>query len=266
MRDGSGRRASSVYGAAKAGLIGFTKSLAREEARHGIRVNCISPGLTDTPQFQANLADPEIGKIMRSVEKWIPLKRFGQPEEIAKVVSVLRLKRFKLRHRPGAERQRRFDDDLGRRQGGLRFAGVAARRRIAAPCSKARHEHCRRFPPQVCTPLSGQDGVIDGDVRLTYRELARPRGPCAAGIQALGIKPGDRISIMATIGGSWWLPCWRRSRPERCGATQRHVSPWRALNILAEAGVKLVLTTAKGEKALEALRGSPDFPRPGLLI
>ena len=81
-----GSTGESVYGAAKAGLIGFTKSLAREEARHGIRVNCISPGLTDTPQFQANLADPKIGKIMRSVEKWIPLKRFGLPEEIAKAV------------------------------------------------------------------------------------------------------------------------------------------------------------------------------------
>jgi 2-hydroxycyclohexanecarboxyl-CoA dehydrogenase len=81
-----GSTGESVYGAAKAGLIGFTKTLAREEARHGIRVNCICPGLTDTPQFQANLANPEIGKIMRSVEKWIPLKRFGKPEEIAKVV------------------------------------------------------------------------------------------------------------------------------------------------------------------------------------
>lgn len=81
-----GSTGESVYGAAKAGLIGFTKTLAREEARHGIRVNCICPGLTDTPQFQANLADPKIGKIMRSVEKWIPLKRFGKPEEIAKVV------------------------------------------------------------------------------------------------------------------------------------------------------------------------------------
>jgi 2-hydroxycyclohexanecarboxyl-CoA dehydrogenase len=81
-----GSTGESVYGAAKAGLIGFTKTLAREEARHGIRVNCICPGLTDTPQFQANLADPNIGKIMRSVEKWIPLKRFGRPDEIAKAV------------------------------------------------------------------------------------------------------------------------------------------------------------------------------------
>ena len=81
-----GSTGEAVYGAAKAGLIGFTKSLAREEARHGIRVNCVCPGLTDTPQFQANLADPRIGKIMRSVEKWIPLKRFGKPEEIAKAV------------------------------------------------------------------------------------------------------------------------------------------------------------------------------------
>lgn len=81
-----GSTGEAVYAAAKAGLLGFTKTLAREEARHNIRVNCICPGLTDTPQFQGHLNNPKVGHIIRSVEKWIPLKRFGKPEEIAKAV------------------------------------------------------------------------------------------------------------------------------------------------------------------------------------
>jgi 2-hydroxycyclohexanecarboxyl-CoA dehydrogenase len=79
-----GSTGEAVYGAAKGGLIALTKTLAREHARDNILVNCICPGLTDTPQFQANLADPQIGRIMESVKRSIPLKRFGQPEDIAK--------------------------------------------------------------------------------------------------------------------------------------------------------------------------------------
>ena len=81
-----GSTGEAVYAGAKAALIGFGKTLAREEARNGIRVNIICPGLTNTPQFRANLADEAKGKIMRSVQRWIPLKRFGEPEEIAKAV------------------------------------------------------------------------------------------------------------------------------------------------------------------------------------
>ncbi|MBI4190202.1 MAG: SDR family oxidoreductase [Betaproteobacteria bacterium] len=81
-----GSTGEAVYAAAKAGLLGFTKTLAREEARHNIRVNCICPGLTDTPQLQHNIQDPQIGKIILSVQKWIPLKRFGKAEEIANAV------------------------------------------------------------------------------------------------------------------------------------------------------------------------------------
>lgn len=79
-----GSTGEAVYGAAKGGLIAFTKTLAREHARDNILVNCICPGLTDTPQLQANLADPQIGRIIESVERSIPLKRFGEPEDIAK--------------------------------------------------------------------------------------------------------------------------------------------------------------------------------------
>lgn len=81
-----GSTGEAVYAAAKAGLLGFTKTLAREVARHDIRVNCICPGVTNTPQLQRNLEDPTIGKIVRAIEKKVPLKRFGEPEEIANAV------------------------------------------------------------------------------------------------------------------------------------------------------------------------------------
>jgi len=81
-----GSSGEAVYAAAKAGLLGFTKTLAREVARNNIRVNCICPGVTNTPQLQHNLEDPVIGKIVRAIEKKVPLRRFGEPEEIAKAV------------------------------------------------------------------------------------------------------------------------------------------------------------------------------------
>ena len=74
-----GSTGEAVYGAAKAGLIGFTKSLAREEARHGIRVNCISPGLTDTPQFQANLADPTSARLCAPSRSGFPSSASASP-------------------------------------------------------------------------------------------------------------------------------------------------------------------------------------------
>ena len=46
-----GSTGETIYAGAKGGVIAFTKSLAREMARHAIRVNCICPGPTDTPRF-----------------------------------------------------------------------------------------------------------------------------------------------------------------------------------------------------------------------
>jgi 2-hydroxycyclohexanecarboxyl-CoA dehydrogenase len=76
-----GSLGETVYSAAKGGLIAFTKSLARETARHGIRVNCVCPGPTDTP-LMAAVPD----KIKQALIKAIPLGRLGRPEEIADAV------------------------------------------------------------------------------------------------------------------------------------------------------------------------------------
>ncbi len=70
-----------VYAGAKAGMIGFTKALAREMARHGITVNCVCPGPTDTPLFRRQ---PE--RMQQALERAIPFRRLGRPEEVAGAV------------------------------------------------------------------------------------------------------------------------------------------------------------------------------------
>jgi 2-hydroxycyclohexanecarboxyl-CoA dehydrogenase len=76
-----GSAGETVYAAAKGGLIAFTKSLAREMARHRINVNCVCPGPTDTPLFRS-LAE----RLQEALTRAIPFKRVAMPEEIAEAV------------------------------------------------------------------------------------------------------------------------------------------------------------------------------------
>lgn len=79
-----GQMGQTNYSAAKAGIIGFTKALAQENARKGITVNCIAPGYIDTEMVAAV---PE--KVLASIVAQIPVGRLGKPEEIAKCVAFL---------------------------------------------------------------------------------------------------------------------------------------------------------------------------------
>ncbi|MGD0335842.1 MAG: 3-oxoacyl-[acyl-carrier-protein] reductase [Candidatus Omnitrophota bacterium] len=72
------------YAASKAGIIGFTRSLAREVAKYGIRVNAVAPGFIETDMV-SGLKEPLKDGLM----KHIPLRRFGRPEEVAKAVKFL---------------------------------------------------------------------------------------------------------------------------------------------------------------------------------
>ena len=78
---------NSIYSAMNAGVIAFTKSLAIEVGRDGVRVNCIAPDMADTLQTPADAMlrgrDPEL------IGSWIPLGRFGRPDEYGTVVLFL---------------------------------------------------------------------------------------------------------------------------------------------------------------------------------
>jgi len=76
-----GSSGETTYAAAKGGVIAFTKSLAREVARHSINVNCICPGPTDTPMLASR---PE--KMKEALLRGIPFRRFAKPQEIADAI------------------------------------------------------------------------------------------------------------------------------------------------------------------------------------
>lgn len=80
----SGNAGQTNYAAAKAGLVGFSKSLAREVGSRGITVNVVAPGFIDTDMTRA-LADEQKQALLGS----IPLGRLGGPEEIASAVAFL---------------------------------------------------------------------------------------------------------------------------------------------------------------------------------
>jgi 2-hydroxycyclohexanecarboxyl-CoA dehydrogenase len=86
-----GSQGSSVYSAAKAGVIGFTKAVARESARFGVTCNAIAPGPIDTPLLRA--APEHLGDLgRRLVEGMVgstAMRRIGQPEEVAAAVAFL---------------------------------------------------------------------------------------------------------------------------------------------------------------------------------
>ena len=79
-----GQFGQTNYSAAKAGILGFTKALALEEARKGITVNAIAPGYCDTDMVAAMAPD-----VMKSIVAGIPVGRLGTPADIARAVSFL---------------------------------------------------------------------------------------------------------------------------------------------------------------------------------
>jgi len=76
-----GSMGETVYAGAKGGIIAFSKSLAREMARHKINVNVVCPGPTNTPLFQRQ---PD--RMKDALTKAIPFRRIAEPEEIAEAV------------------------------------------------------------------------------------------------------------------------------------------------------------------------------------
>jgi 2-hydroxycyclohexanecarboxyl-CoA dehydrogenase len=82
-----GSSGEAVYSAAKGGVIAFTKTIAREMARHGINANAVCPGPTDTALFASMGGDNP--KLREALTKAIPLRRLGRPADLANAVAFL---------------------------------------------------------------------------------------------------------------------------------------------------------------------------------
>ena len=82
--DHYGNFGQTNYVATKAAVIGMTKTMAKELARYGVRVNAVAPGFIGTPMVKAM---PE--KVIKMMEEKVPLKRLGEPSEIAAAFAFL---------------------------------------------------------------------------------------------------------------------------------------------------------------------------------
>lgn len=83
----AGSPGEAVYSGAKAGVIGFSKALARELARYQINVNVVCPGATDTPLVRQLMAGEHGERVISGITKIVPFRRMGRPEEIADAVA-----------------------------------------------------------------------------------------------------------------------------------------------------------------------------------
>ncbi len=82
-----GSAGEAAYSAAKGGVISFTKSLARELARHNVTVNCVSPGPTDTPMLRTVMSGDE--DLLQKLVRATPLRRLGTAKDVASAVLFL---------------------------------------------------------------------------------------------------------------------------------------------------------------------------------
>ena len=85
-----GSSLESVYAGAKGGVIAFTKTIAREVAASGVSANTVCPGPTRTPLLEGMAArGPSGEKLVGSLERAIPMRRLGEPEDVAAAVAFL---------------------------------------------------------------------------------------------------------------------------------------------------------------------------------
>ena len=104
-----GNRGQTNYSTAKAGLQGMTKTLAIELGPFNVNVNCVAPGFIATAMTQqtAERMGVPFEQFMEAVSAQVPLRRVGQPEDVAGTIALPLLGRGELRQRPGHLRRRR---------------------------------------------------------------------------------------------------------------------------------------------------------------
>jgi 2-hydroxycyclohexanecarboxyl-CoA dehydrogenase len=85
-----GSSLEAVYSGAKGGLIAFTKTIARETARHRVTANAVCPGPTETPMLLSGVGQDEAArKVIDAMVRAVPMRRLGKPEDIGPAVAFL---------------------------------------------------------------------------------------------------------------------------------------------------------------------------------
>jgi 2-hydroxycyclohexanecarboxyl-CoA dehydrogenase len=85
-----GSSQEAVYAGSKAGVIAFSKTIAREAARHGTTANVVCPGPTDTPLLQGMAEEaPDSERLVSSLARAVPMRRLGRPHDVAAAVAFL---------------------------------------------------------------------------------------------------------------------------------------------------------------------------------
>jgi 2-hydroxycyclohexanecarboxyl-CoA dehydrogenase len=84
-----GSSLESVYSGAKGAVVAFTKTIAREVARSGVTANAVCPGPTRTPLLDGMAAGEEGEKLIASLERAVPMRRLGEPDDAAAAVAFL---------------------------------------------------------------------------------------------------------------------------------------------------------------------------------
>jgi 2-hydroxycyclohexanecarboxyl-CoA dehydrogenase len=85
-----GSAQEAVYAGAKAGVIAFTKTIARESARHGVTANVVCPGPTDTALLQGMAESaPDAERLVAALTRAVPMRRLGSPDDVAAAVAFL---------------------------------------------------------------------------------------------------------------------------------------------------------------------------------
>jgi 2-hydroxycyclohexanecarboxyl-CoA dehydrogenase len=85
-----GSSLEAVYSGAKGAVVSFTKTLAREVARHGVTANVVCPGPTETPMLEHMLSEGgDSAKMVEALKRAVPMRRLARPEDIAAAVAFL---------------------------------------------------------------------------------------------------------------------------------------------------------------------------------
>ncbi len=108
MRARVGSTGEAVYAGCKAGIIGFSKTLARELARYSINVNVVCPGPTQTALLKTAMAGRE--GVLDAMARGIPFRRLGQPEDLAGAVAFFASSDADYATGQVHQHQRRSDD------------------------------------------------------------------------------------------------------------------------------------------------------------